>query len=511
VLLSAAALGPASSPGADPGAGAVAAVPPPPPPAVSVRLARPDLQAGAVLDLFRGSRAASPAAALAAWKHAGRGRDALPKPLEAAIAALNPATAAELRRLDGATLVIGGGPGPLRWRAAFPADDGTLADLIEALALTDGGLDPPLDGRQVLRLGGPGSAVSTRREDRVDLASDRDGLNPAPADDADDARPPGAYARLDPAAAASLGLKPVLRAAASALRAAGGRSLDAALTLTGETLVLRAETRLEPAAAVDPPRADLEPAVEPAWLDAVPASGAAAVLAVALGPGAVDSAFAALDGFERGGGKYPAGVEPAPWRVRVNLLAAAAGVRPEVELWPDLRGVTVGLLAADGRPGPAGVVAALHLATPAAAGRVAGRVLPRLAALYLRADPGVLAGRPLAWAVRGPTVLLGWGVGALESALGAWDHPSRSARSAVSAGWGPTPPGRAGAFWPGRLAGPVAGPDLARAWADAPPVVWQGRTDRRAGAATDLIRWPDLRAFVAQTLDALPLEPPPDH
>ena len=119
--------------------------------AVAVRAVRPDVQGERLIGLFRGSRAASPAAALAAWKHATGGRFSLGKPLEAALAALNPPMARELKILDGAELLVGFAPGgPTRWQAVVPNDDGSLAAMATALALTDGAREDPLGGVPVL-------------------------------------------------------------------------------------------------------------------------------------------------------------------------------------------------------------------------------------------------------------------------------------------------------------------------------------------------------------------------
>src|SRR4051794_12160449 len=89
-------------------------------PALTVRLDRPDRQLERLIDRFEGSRAPHPAAALAAWKRATGGRASLGKPLEAAVAALNPAMIRELRTFDGAELVLGfDDEGRRRWFATL--------------------------------------------------------------------------------------------------------------------------------------------------------------------------------------------------------------------------------------------------------------------------------------------------------------------------------------------------------------------------------------------------------
>ena len=146
--------------------------------ALSVRLVRPDEQGERLIGLCRGSRAANPAAALAAWKQATGGRGTLGKPLEAAVAMLNPAMIREFRGLDGAEFLLGRDPdaGGARWRAAVPRDDGSFAALATALALTDGGVEVPLGAAQVFRVGPPGSALASVREGRLALGSTREEL-----------------------------------------------------------------------------------------------------------------------------------------------------------------------------------------------------------------------------------------------------------------------------------------------------------------------------------------------
>ena len=121
-----------------------------------------------------------------------------------------------------------------------------------------------------------------------------------------------------------------------------------------------------------------------------------------------------------------------------------------------------------------------------------------------------VAGRPLALARRGATVLIGWGETALPACLDAWEHPERSASEVIRSGWGPIPPQRAGAFWPGRVRGLApAGTPVALALAETPPVLWSGRTE--GAVARDIVRWDDLSGLVRRFLEHLPLDPPPDR
>lgn len=491
--------------------------------ALTVRLVRPQEQGERLIDLFRGARAPNPAAALAAWKHATGGRGSLGKPLEAAVAALNPAMVREFRGLDGAEFALGFAPttGSARWRATVPNDDDSFAALASALALTDGAVEEPFGSAPVLRVGPAGAPLAAVRDGRLALGSTREELRaaldrlhtpPAP-----EPGPSGVRARLDPDGLRGL-TSPAGRRLSAWFDALGYTEADGRLSLDGAALTCEVTARLNPAApGVSPP------VLDPSWLDTIPSAGVVAAAAAALdtSAGSLDAAFAALDRVDRAD---PARAGVAPLRTRLNLLAAAARVRPEADLWPNLKGVTAAFLVDDaGRP--SGAVVALHATTPDAAGRIARDVLPRLSASFLagrKADNqgqpaadgvtplGTVDGRPLSCTTRGRTVLIGWGDGSLAAALEASEHPERSAGAALREGWGAVPPQRAGGLWVGRLRAVAApGSPLALALAASPPVVWQGRN---AGAtARDVARWPGLDTTVRRWLDALPLEPPPDR
>ena len=106
------------------------------------------------------------------------------------------------------------------------------------------------------------------------------------------------------------------------------------------------------AALANPLPAQPPVAVDPVWLEWIPAADVMAVFSVALEPGEPfwDSAFAVADRVDRA---LPSRAALAPLRTRLNLLAAAAGTRPEIDLWPHLRGVTTGVMADPDRPGAA--------------------------------------------------------------------------------------------------------------------------------------------------------------
>ncbi len=129
------------------------------------------------------------------------------------------------------------------------------------------------------------------------------------------------------------------------VRGLGCRRLLGTLALNGDRLALELTTSLDRAARAEGGAAT----IDPAWLEGIPSAGVMGVISLAIDPSAAfwDSAFALADRLER---LDPAKAAVAPVRARINLLAASAGARPEADLWPHLRGVTVSL---NGRSQPA--------------------------------------------------------------------------------------------------------------------------------------------------------------
>jgi hypothetical protein len=318
---------------------------------------------------------------------------------------------------------------------------------------------------------------------------------------------------------------------------ARGLGLRAALGSAGirdDRLAVRLDADLDPDHPLVRSQGEI-PGIDPDWLAWVPEKDAVAVVSVALGRGGAywDGVFDLADRVDR---VDPARAELAPLRTRVNLLATAAGARLEADLWPHLRGLTLCLLVDPRDPArPGRAVLGLHADGTAAARQIAEEVIPRLAGLPGRLkrrdqahqpapakarDPsaprplGRVAGRPLEVALRGPTVLIGWGDGALGAILQASDPPGGSVIKVMTADWDGSArnrPHRAGAFWPGRMRVPVRGLDgptpLVRSLAQGPPVVWLGWTAR--DRACDRVCWPELRPLVKRFLDAVPLDPRP--
>jgi hypothetical protein len=240
----------------------------------------------------------------------------------------------------------------------------------------------------------------------------------------------------------------------------------------------------------------------------------------------------------------PARRELAPVRARFNLLAAAAGLKPEADLWPHLVGVTACALCDPGVHGRArGYLVILHSDTASSAERWAGDLVPRLGKLangkrrnstnvvetnvpaqagtgenprasagpFLRL--GTIAGRALFVHRRDCDVLIAWGDQRLIASQLQERAPGPSI-AALCSGWAQerkSAPCRLIAFWPARLQSALtgAGPEspARRVLAEDPPVIWWGWTD--AAGACDIVFWNDLRHRVHRFLDALPLDPPP--
>jgi len=485
------------------------------PPVVSVRLIRPDLQGSAVIDLFRGSRASHPAAALAAWRHAN-GNHGLSKPLEALISLFNPPMVRELKAFDSAEFVLRFAPetGAARWSALIPRDDGSLGALVTAIALTDGASDSTINGQPVMRLGPPGAPLAANLPGHMIVASDIEGLRSRSASKETSAPAPegisGCRFRIDPS-----GLRN--------LKTLNGRRLNEALIalkcekargefgLVNESLDLRLTTTL------NAPVSD-SPSIDPDWLAVIPKKRLIAVAAIALDhrASALESTFALLDRVEKAD---PARAAVAPIRTRLNLLAAGVKVFPDQDLWPNLKGLTVVVLS-DGRGDISGGLVVLHAKDVASAKMLLDRVLPRLAGAFVKANDlepvidgvrplGQINDRPLRAKLTGKSVVVGWG-DAFEAGMEVLKNPENSAAELLRGSMGSSPLQRFGAFWPGRWREVVdIDSALGKSMADAPPMIWTGRRD--GNTLHDQVRWDKLSGVIKRWLDALPLETPPDH
>ena len=187
----------------------------------------------------------------------------------------------------------------------------------------------------------------------------------------------------------------------------------------------------------------------------MPIRDAVAFVSIAMGHGNAywDGVFALADRVDRAA---PARANLAPLRTRLNLLATAAGTRLELDLWPHLRGITFCVLANAKEPARLRrVLVALHADDEAAARSIANEMIPRLVRLQAGSKPakpaaagppvpaeplrtlklGRVSGEPLEVTSRGRTVLIGWGVGTLETAIESHDHLEDPSAVLLTADW----------------------------------------------------------------------------
>src|SRR5262245_60285400 len=449
-------------------------------PGVVLRLVHPERQAQAVLKLFEGTRAAHPAAALAAWKPATSDPNQCGKPLEAAISFFNPEMVREWSSLHEARFSLGLAPekSTPRWHLVVPGDDGSLVALVTALRLTSGGTDPPV-GRariSVERLGAPGGPVAAQIAGALALASSRtilerlietdlrDGYQKKSAESLTSGGKPlleqlgsGLCFRLEPGrlgppVESSLLLRRFLEAA----RAIDCRAVDGILALEDDVLGVELATEFMPGRA-SPLGDEKVDTIDQDWLSWVPAKETFGFLAFAFGhsPAYWNLVFDVADRVDR---VDPARRDLAPLRTRLNLLATTAGTRLEADLWPHLRGLTAALLTNPDDPArPGRAFLTLHMDDEHSAQQASDQVIPRLCGLLSgsilkpnhgdskvakttsKASPprqlGRVSGRSLEVARRGRTVLVAWGDGTLATVLRAHEHPEESAEKRLVAAW----------------------------------------------------------------------------
>lgn len=496
-----------------------------------------------MINLFKGSGAASPAEAMAAWRRATGEHEAVGKPLQAVAAIFNPAMVREWRALDGARLdlaVEGARPGPL-WGFVAPRDDGAIASVITALRLSGGAdeppiLDPPI---AVERLGETNGALAARLSGAAVFANHRDmlaaeiqRLRAGPADPA----PPALFKPDDSGFAITMRpdrvvvdprVAPGLDRLAATARGFGLVAAHGKLGLDGDRLRLVVVSQFEPQGEGVAP-GESAPALDPSWLAWFPERQTAAAAAIALGTGAEfwDGLFQVADAIDRA---ERTRADLAPLRTRLNFLGLARGVRLEADLWPLLRGASVGALIDEAAPAELrGAVVALHAANPESARRILDRVVSPLASLAGGVAPkvqgeaagaaeaprplGRISGRPLEAIVKDSTVLVGWGDGALTRSLQSAEKPDESLAALLKKkerGDDGRALHRFGVVWPDRaaLALGAVGPHspLAAALTGAAPVVWRGGWS--GAEACDAAEWPELRGVVARFLEQIPQAP----
>ena len=490
-----------------------------PPHAITVHINYPDRQLETLLRLFDGAHAPDPASALAAWRRATGNTKTPGKAIEAAIAALNPGMIRELRSIDAGEFVLdfGAEKGEPRWFLRFPNDDGTFAAFATAMALSGGASEPPLRDVEVDRLGPAGSPLMGRRRkaakpEPVAIAGLREDLAAAFLNMPDppgrkENRSEGLLIRMDPERLGRSQSVPA-RQAAQMLLGMGVRASQGYLVLQDDE-VFPSRLDLIVLSKIEGP--SFPAYIDPKWLEEIPGS-ASAVFMIAFDPRPEmwDATFAMLDRVQKAD---PSQAKTAPIRTRLNLLAAAAGVRPEVDLWPKLRGIS-GHVFVDPRA-PTRVesaTATLHLSDESAAKKIAEEFAPKVAK-FLRLVPGEggeirtlgrVSGRPLFLSRRGAAVWIGWG----EKSLGKVGRREDSAHFLLDVripGHEDPRVSRLVAVWPGRAAIAPAGSPLAAGLEGSPPVVWKGWTgpDR----SYDRISSPDLKPALQRFLERLPMKP----
>ena len=312
--------------------------------ALVVRLVRPERQAAEVLKLFQGSRAAHPAAALAAWKKAAPESGQLGKPLEAVISIFNPEMASEWRTMHGSELVFdwNKGDGKPRWHAIVPQDDGTVAAAVAAARLSDGGGEAPLllDGNEiaVARIDRQGATLAACSGNGVVFGSTRDELlralarlkrprSAAPGKTGQE-QPPGSglfSSALTPESGATFvvdakrlanihsGPLP-LKLPCELLRRLSCSKAHGTVALDGGCVGFELITQFPADKRVQSPLWSRSGTVDPSWLAFIPSTGVMAIISLAFEPNPAywDSAFALADGLEK---TYPDRAELRPFEL----------------------------------------------------------------------------------------------------------------------------------------------------------------------------------------------------
>ncbi len=479
--------------------------PPPPSPTLTIRAIHPEREAKALIQLFAGSRASSPAAALSAWKRASTEPKRLGKVGDAIIACLNPAMIREIANLDAAEALFSPVAGSDRWdwRMRFPHDDGTLAALGPTADLSGGGSEPMLGDYRVDRFPGTDLILLARGPAGLFAANSRRGLEVAVASAA---KPPpaapiesGWTVRVDPAARAtwtSLGG----RRWAEAAQITHCQTINGRFRVAGTMLLGSVIGRFEGDTPVVAP-------VDPAWLDGIPTRGPLAALGFQVDPRAESwiGLFNLVDRIER---LDPARANIAPSRLRLGLAARAFGVRLEADLWPHLIGVSgwVGATAGQLDRGMVAVHLDADLAATSLIGGIKGQRVVDGADEVIEASS--VGGRPLRVVRRRNSVFVAWGDRAWTETRVALDQPEQSARSWLAQSRTGALPMRVGAIWLDQLPQVPPGSPLAATLAEAPPLRWAGANE--GNRTSDEFWLSDLDGAVRRFLDRLPLDPPPE-
>ncbi len=497
-----------------------------PVPAIRVRLDHPDEQLERLLDCFKGTKAASPAAALAAWKRASREPNQLGKPLEALIAALNPNMVGELKSLHGAEVSIRFDPetGLPIWSAFLPHDDGTFAAVASALVLSGGAAEPPIEEMAVDRLANPGSALMARIEAGTLLASNRAELKSAKTR-LERLAEPGKYncgleVVVEPGALAG-SQSVTVRRIAELIRASEQTNRELA-RIYGS---LHARLNIGRAGLLDgtilymDQRTFPKVAVNPAWYDWTPRDRAFTIFAFGVDPSpkSWESLFALANRIEK---VDPDRANVADLQLRLDLLARVSGINLQADLLGHLIGISGWVGSTDGKAIDNAALV-LHLDDGDVAERLANHLKPIPGAGSKPAgEPdrprwlGQVAGQALRVARSERAVIVSWGEGALEASLKARNDLDHSSGPIIrKLKFDETKPMAGGVIWPERIPGlglkPATGGNEAYT-VDLRSVFWK-ITSKDDLSLTVSFAVLDLKGIIRRFLNQLPLDPPPDH
>jgi hypothetical protein len=494
-------------------------------PAIRIRLSHPDEQLKEVIELFRGSKAANPAAALAAWKRVSKERNRLGKPLEALIAAMNPKMIEELKALDGAEVSIRFDPetGQPEWSVILPRDDGTFAALGSAMVLSGGAAEAPMGEVAIDRLAGPGSALMAKVRGGTLLASNREGLKlaqgrlehpPDPPRSRD--ATPGLSPKVEPGSLQ--GAKSLTVRRFEELIRHSNRHVK---EIRDPTALIQGYVGLEHN-ALTAVLADfgLNPlptvSINPAWHDWTPKDRAISSFALAIDPAAKswDGLFTLADRIEK---IDTTRANVASIQVRLDLLARLSGLRLETDLLRHLTGVS-GWVGSSDTKAVDNALLVFHLDDRDAADWIVVGAKPlRGSGPRPPGDPdrpkwlGTVEGHPLRITQSERDVVVAWGDGVLEASLQARDNPERSSGAKIRV---LNPAGEkligSGALWPERIPG-LGLPGVSRRIGDEQPPTVFWTVDSLQGSIGLNLAWIRLDEAIKRFLDQIPLDPPPDH
>jgi hypothetical protein len=485
-------------------------------PFLEIRLVRPQVQGERLIRLFEGSRSPHPAAALAAFRAAKAGRSGLSKGAEALIAALNPMMVSELRLFDETSIQLTRtADGQIVWNALIPHDDGALASVATAFALTDGASLPTVRGLEVDRLGPAGAPVMAHGPglkqglvQRLAGAGDEQGL--VIASSPDQIAPAldrlkgvfditgssnlhsGIHLELDARALKGPGTSLTARRLGEGLIAYGLPKVGGQVRLIDEALTARVEGKLESSGA------GAAPTLDPSWVDDLPIDQPLAfALAIDPSPKAWDSLFAWIDRVEK---VDPERANVAPSRLRLAILLAPLRIRPETDIFPILKGVSGhGHFKANGNIDS--LYLRIHTIDAIAAKRLASETLPklleRLGVKVEKVDDLVqfqLDGKPAFLLAEETRVILSWG----NQPKATSDQRLNTVLRSNAGDDGSLSHQRLLVFWPGRMPGlGIEGIE---------PVIWRGGT--KGNISVDEIRWKGAKVALDAFLEKLPLKPP---